>query len=69
VKTLYLAGKNPTRQSLMNATLKMNWINPYAIKGVKIKTGKLDHFPISQMRLVRYGNGSWTEFGPLIKGR
>ena len=69
VKTLYLAGKNPTRQSLMNATLKMNWINPYAIKGVKIKTGKLDHFPISQMRLIRYGNGSWTEFGPLIKGR
>ena len=69
VKTLYLAGKNPTRQSLMNATVKMNWINPYALKGVKIKTGKIDHFPISQMRLVRYGNGSWSEFGPLIKGR
>ncbi|MEP6978949.1 MAG: ABC transporter substrate-binding protein [Thermoleophilia bacterium] len=68
VKVLYLAGKNPTRQSLMNATLKMNWTNPYALKGIKIKTGKIDHFPISQMRLARW-NGSWTEFGPLIKGR
>ena len=60
VKVLYLAGKNPTRQSLMNATLKMNWVNPYTIKGIKIKTGKIDHFPISQMRLIRYGNGSWS---------
>ena len=69
VKTLYLAGKHPTRNSLMAATLKMNWINPYTIKGVKVKTGKADHFPLSQVRLIRYGNGSWSEFGPLIKGR
>jgi len=69
VKVLYLAGKHPTRQSLMAATLKMNWVNPYAIKGVKVKTGKTDHFPLSQVRLIRYGNGSWSEFGPLIKGR
>ena len=69
VKTLYLAGKNPTRKSLMAATLKMNWFNPYVLKGVKTKTGKIDHFPLSQVRLIRYGNGSWSEFGPLIKGR
>jgi len=69
VRLLYLAGKNPTRQSLMNATRKMNWVNPYALKGIKVKTSATDRFPISQMRLIRYQDGSWTEFGPLIQGR
>jgi branched-chain amino acid transport system substrate-binding protein len=69
VRLLYLAGKQPTRNSLMAATKKMNWVNPYAIKGVKVKAGPRDRFPISQMKLQRYTNGSWTEFGALIKGR
>jgi branched-chain amino acid transport system substrate-binding protein len=69
VKLLYLAGKNPTRQSLIKATQHMNWINPYTIKGIKIKTGKNDRFPISQIKLTRYENGVFNEFGPLIKGR
>jgi branched-chain amino acid transport system substrate-binding protein len=69
VRLLYLAGKNPTRQSLMNATRKMNWVNPYALKGIKVKTSTTDRFPISQIRLIRYQDGSWTEFGPLIQGR
>jgi len=69
VKLLYAAGKNPTRASLLKATDSMNWVNPYMIKGIKVKTGKTDHFPISQMKLVRYENGTFTEFGPLIKGR
>jgi branched-chain amino acid transport system substrate-binding protein len=69
VKLLYAAGKNPTRASLLKATVSMNWVNPYMIKGIKVKTGKTDHFPISQMKLVRYENGTFTEFGPLIKGR
>jgi branched-chain amino acid transport system substrate-binding protein len=69
VRLLYNAGKNPTRASLMRATLHMNWINPFTLKGIRVKTGGRDHFPISQMRLVRYENGIYNEFGPLIKGR
>jgi branched-chain amino acid transport system substrate-binding protein len=69
VKLMQLAGKNPTRASLMRATQRMNWVNPYAIKGVKVKTGKADRFPLSQIKLIRFGNGTWTEFGALIKGR
>jgi branched-chain amino acid transport system substrate-binding protein len=69
VRLLYLAGKNPTRASLMRATQHMNWVNPWAIKGVKVKTGPRDRFPISQMKLIRYNNGTWSEFGALIKGR
>jgi branched-chain amino acid transport system substrate-binding protein len=69
IRLLYLAGKNPTRQSLMTATTKMNWVNPFLIKGIRVKTGRQDRFPISQMKLIRYNNGTWSEFGPLIKGR
>jgi len=69
VKVLRNAGKNPTRASLMRAVHHMNWVNPYSIKGVKVKTSETDAFPISQVRLVRFSNGHFTEFGPLIKGR
>jgi branched-chain amino acid transport system substrate-binding protein len=69
VRLLYLAGRNPTRASLMNATRRMNWVNPFLIKGVKVKTGPQDRFPVSQMKLIRFNNGTWTEFGELIKGR
>ena len=69
VRLMYLAGKNPTRASLMAATTKMNWVNPYAIKGVKIKTSKTDRFPIDQGKVVRYQDGSWTEISGLYKGR
>jgi branched-chain amino acid transport system substrate-binding protein len=69
VRLMYLAGKNPTRQSLMRATARMNWVNPWALKGIRVKTGPQDRFPLSQMRLIRYNNGTWSEFGPLIKGR
>lgn len=69
VRLLYLAGKNPTRASLMAATARMNWVNPFLLKGITVKTGPQDRFPISQMKLIRYNAGTWSEFGPLIKGR
>jgi branched-chain amino acid transport system substrate-binding protein len=69
VRLMYLAGKNPTRNSLIRATAHMNWINPFTIKGIRIKTGPQDRFPISQMKLIRYNAGTWSEFGPLLKGR
>src|SRR5215217_3332294 len=69
VRLLYLAGKNPTRASLIGATRRMNWVNPYTIKGVRVKTSRTDHFPLSQFKLIRWRNGSWSEFGSLIKGR
>jgi branched-chain amino acid transport system substrate-binding protein len=69
VRLMYLAGKNPTRASLMRATQRMNWVNPYALKGVRIKTSRSDRFPIDQGKVVRYQEGSWTEISALYKGR
>ena len=69
VRLLYLAGKNPTRASLLRAYTKMNWINPFTLKGIRIKTSATDRFPISQQRLMRWNNGNWVYFGRLQNGR
>jgi branched-chain amino acid transport system substrate-binding protein len=70
VNTLYAAGKNPTRESLEAAMLHLNDTkSPFTLPGVVIRTTPNDHFPISQMKLIRFNNGSWTEFGTLLNGR
>lgn len=69
VRLLYLAGRNPTRASLIRATQRMNWTNPYLIKGIRVKTSRTDRFPIDQVKLIRYNNGTWSEFGSLFDGR
>ncbi len=69
VRLMYAAGRNPTRASLMAATAKMNWVNPYALKGVRVKTSAKDRFPIDQGKVIRYNNGSWQEISSLYKGR
>ena len=38
VPAMYKAGKNPTRQGLMNALLSLNEMNPYTLPGVRLKT-------------------------------
>ena len=53
----------------MRAVQRMNWKNPFLLNGMKVKTSKADHFPISQIRLTRFQGGHFREFGPLIKGR
>ena len=42
---------------------------PVRDQGRRVKTSPTDHFPISQVKLARYTGGSFSEFGPLIKGR
>ena len=34
-----------------------------------MKTGRNDHFPIDQGKIVRYNNGTYSEVGRLIDGR
>jgi branched-chain amino acid transport system substrate-binding protein len=69
VKLLYAAGKNPTRESIRRATQRMNWANPYMIKGVVTKTTRSDSFPLDQIKIVRYNDRSWSEVSNLFKGR
>jgi len=69
VQALYKAGKNLTRQRLMNALLTMDSRNKFALPGVRMKTSKRDHFIISQMQLQRYKHPDWVTFGRLVEGR
>ena len=48
----------------------MNRINPYTIKGVKVKTSQNDRFPLDQIKIVRWSQGTWSEVASsLYKGR
>jgi ABC-type branched-subunit amino acid transport system substrate-binding protein len=69
VQALYKAGKNLTRQKLMDALLSMNAKNKFALPGVALKTSKRDHFIISHLELQRFANGSWSKIGPLVNAR
>jgi len=69
VQTLYRAGKNPTRATVMRAAVNLSWKCPWLIPGGTLKSTAASPFPISVVRLTRYNNGSFTEFGPLIKTR
>ncbi|MGZ4352986.1 MAG: ABC transporter substrate-binding protein [Gaiellaceae bacterium] len=69
VQLLRSVGPNPTRAKLQAAWSHMNWTNPFLLPGVKVHTTANGHFPISQMKLLKYGNGLWQEVGDLINGR
>jgi hypothetical protein len=48
----------------------MNWVNPFALKGMRIKTkGYKDSFPLDQTKMIRYQNGTWSEISGLMKAR
>jgi branched-chain amino acid transport system substrate-binding protein len=72
VQALYRAGKNPTRQSLMNAVThltlkKFGWLTP----GAQLITSPKSAYPLRFQRLVRYNAASshFTEFGNLVRTR
>jgi branched-chain amino acid transport system substrate-binding protein len=70
VQTLYAAGKNPTRASLMRAARNLNFkSNPFLLPGVVTKTKGNDQFPISQLELIRFNDGKWDAIGKLVDGR
>ena len=71
VQALYKAGKNLTRQGLMNAVLSLDTKSSYLLPGMVMKTSKSDHFVISQMQLARLNSTTklYVAFGKLIEAR
>ncbi len=64
VDALKAAGKNLTRQGLMNAVTHMNEVNnPFLVPGVTVKTTPTFRFPIAKVQLQRWHNGHWELFG------
>lgn len=70
VDALKHAGKNLTRDSLMQAAAHLHETdNPFVWKGIVVQTTPTDRFPIRQEVLARYLNGHWVTFGGLINAR
>ena len=64
VDALRAAGKNLTRQGLMNAVTHMKEANnPFLVPGVTVKTTPTFRFPIAKVQLQRWHNGHWELFG------
>jgi len=67
VDTLKKAGKNPTRQSVMNAATHLTERgNPFVLPGIVIHTTPSNRFPLTQVRLQRWSARAWRPFGKLI---
>jgi branched-chain amino acid transport system substrate-binding protein len=70
VDTLKSAGKNPTRESVMQASIHLHETdNPFVLPGVIVSTSPSNRFPIRQMELMRYESGVWHPFGGLISAQ
>ena len=70
VNTLKKAGKNLTRQSVMNAATHLTEKgNPFVLSGIVIRTTPTSRFPLTQVRLQRWSNNSWHPFGKLISAK
>ncbi len=69
VDALRRAGKQPTRASLLRAATHLNERNPFLVKGVAVKTGPNDYYPVERTRMLRFHAGRWRQFGGLASVR
>jgi branched-chain amino acid transport system substrate-binding protein len=69
VDTLQKAGKDLTRDKLMDAATHLDEKNPFLWPGVELKTSPSDRFPIREEQLIRYDKGAWVPVGAVIDAR
>jgi branched-chain amino acid transport system substrate-binding protein len=70
IKVLEQAGKDLTREKVMQAATNMNYSDcPFALPGIVIKTTPTDWRPFDQLRLMRYEGGKFVLFGDIISAR
>ncbi|MBR0684360.1 ABC transporter substrate-binding protein [Bradyrhizobium manausense] len=70
VKVLRQCGDNLTRANLMKqATSLKDMELGLLLPGITVNTSPTDYYPLKQLRLMRFHNGEWELFGPVIDGR
>jgi hypothetical protein len=69
VDALRHAGAQPTRASLLHAATHLNERNPFLVKGVTVRTGPNDYYPVERTRMLRFHAGRWRQFGDLASVR
>ncbi|MBA2568785.1 MAG: ABC transporter substrate-binding protein [Actinobacteria bacterium] len=67
VDALRKAGTQPTRRSLLRAATSLNEkANPFFYRGIAVRTGASDYYPVQKSRLVRFRQGRWRQVGSLV---
>ncbi len=71
VDVLNKAGKNPTRQKVVDiATGQMNETDNFLLlPGITVRTSKTHRFPISQLQPIKWTTDHWEAAGSLVDGR
>ena len=69
VDALRHAGAQPTRASLLRAATHLKEKNPFMVKGVTVKTGPNDYYPVERTRMLRFHAGRWRQLGGLASVR
>jgi branched-chain amino acid transport system substrate-binding protein len=70
VDALRRAGAQPTRASLLRAATHLNErANPFFVKGVTVRTGPNDYYPVERTRMLRFHAGRWRQLGGLVSVR
>jgi branched-chain amino acid transport system substrate-binding protein len=61
VQVLIQYGDELTRANVMKQAANLDFYNDVILPGVRVKTG-----PINQFQMMRFKDGSWQGFGPLL---
>jgi branched-chain amino acid transport system substrate-binding protein len=70
VDALRAAGPEPTRASLLRAATHLDErSNPFFVRGIAVKTGPADYYPVERTRMLRFHAGRWRQFGGLVSVR
>jgi branched-chain amino acid transport system substrate-binding protein len=71
VDVLKKAGTNMTRANIVDiAANQMNESDNFLLlPGIKVRTSKTHHFPISQLQTIKWTTDHWEPFGTITEGR
>jgi hypothetical protein len=66
VQVLIQYGDELTRANVMKQAANLDFYNDVILPGVRVKTGPTNFRPINQFQMMRFKDGSWQGFGPLL---
>ncbi len=67
VQVLKQAGQDLSRENLMRQAENLKEVQlPMLLPDIRVSTAKNDHYPVKQLRLVRWEGTRWVPFGELL---
>ena len=66
VQVLIQCGDELTRANVMKQAANLDFYNGVTLPGIRIKTSPTNFRPINQFQMMRFKDGSWLGFGPLL---